>query len=247
MLRTLAALALRGHASRRPHPDDRGRPVILLLHGRGLLDRDTTAMRRLWLESLTQGARGIGRDVPLDARDVRLVWYADVLDPRSSAGCDYASTDPRARASVRSPTPTSAPSCRSWAVCSVRSQVSSLTARLESQLRGLAADASFLDRYAQALRVRAAACRRHRAGSRRRAAGHSGGAQPGIDRRLRLPLVSQRQRGRSSSDHARVRRSAPRICDSFFLVEIRPIRCRCRKASLAGQIFETTGTRLRPR
>ena len=30
-------------------------------------------------------------------RDVRLVWYADVLSPASSETCDYTASDPRAR------------------------------------------------------------------------------------------------------------------------------------------------------
>lgn len=124
-------------------PDDRGRPVILLLHGRGLLDRDTAAIRRLWLESLTQGALRIGRDVPLDVRDVRLVWYADVLDPRSSAGCDYASTDPRARRAAEAD-----PDVRTVVsiVGGLFGAITSLVAdsEAESQVRGLAADASFL-------------------------------------------------------------------------------------------------------
>jgi pimeloyl-ACP methyl ester carboxylesterase len=140
--RTLTALAVAATLAA-PTPDDRGRPVILLLHGRGLLDRDTTAMRRLWLESLTEGARRIGRDVPLDARDVRLVWYADVLDPRSSAGCDYASSDPRARrASEADPDVRTVVSV----VGGLFGAITSLVADSEagSQLRGLAADASFL-------------------------------------------------------------------------------------------------------
>jgi hypothetical protein len=43
------------------------RPLILLVHGRGMFGRDTGPL-------FTDG-------------DVRLVWYADVLDPMSSASC----------------------------------------------------------------------------------------------------------------------------------------------------------------
>lgn len=73
-----------------------GRPVILLVHGRGMLDRDTTLARRLWLNSLRDGAASITKSPLLDDGDVRLVWYADVLDPASDAACDYSSADPRA-------------------------------------------------------------------------------------------------------------------------------------------------------
>jgi pimeloyl-ACP methyl ester carboxylesterase len=142
MYRILAALTFAATFAA-PTPGDRGRPVILLLHGRGLLDRDTTAMRRLWLESLSQGARQIGRDVPFDARDVRLVWYADVLDPRSSAGCDYASTDPRAlRASQADPDVRTVVSIVGGLFGAITGLVADSDA--ESQLRSLAADASFL-------------------------------------------------------------------------------------------------------
>lgn len=142
MYRILPALALAATLAA-PTPDDRGRPVILLLHGRGLLDRDTAAMRRLWFESLTAGARRIGRDVPLDARDVRLVWYADVLDPRSTSGCDYASADPRARqAAEADPDVRTAVSIIGGLFGAITSLVADSEA--ESQLRGLAADASFL-------------------------------------------------------------------------------------------------------
>src|SRR5690242_14020475 len=78
-------------------PDDRGRPVILLVHGRGLVDRDSAATRKLWLDGLMSGFATITRDPAVTERDVRVVWYADVLDPRSNAGCDYDRNDLRAR------------------------------------------------------------------------------------------------------------------------------------------------------
>src|SRR5207237_835946 len=80
-----------------PAEDDRGRPVILLVHGRGMLDRDTTELRKLWVDGLTSGTKALLPDRLVADRDVRLVWYADVLDPRSSEGCDYLAADPRAR------------------------------------------------------------------------------------------------------------------------------------------------------
>jgi pimeloyl-ACP methyl ester carboxylesterase len=76
---------------------DRGRPLVLLVHGRGMLDRDTAATRKLWVNGLASGLRTLTPSSPIGDRDVRVVWYADVLDPRSTLGCDYTSTDPRAR------------------------------------------------------------------------------------------------------------------------------------------------------
>jgi pimeloyl-ACP methyl ester carboxylesterase len=39
----------------------------------------------------------VTRGPTIDDSDVRVVWYADVLDPRSSDACDYDADDPRAR------------------------------------------------------------------------------------------------------------------------------------------------------
>jgi hypothetical protein len=75
----------------------RGRPIILLVHGRGMLDRDSALTRKLWLDGLRSGSATITHAPLFDEGDVRVVWYADVLDPASDAGCDYASADPRAR------------------------------------------------------------------------------------------------------------------------------------------------------
>jgi pimeloyl-ACP methyl ester carboxylesterase len=77
--------------------ENRGRPIVLLVHGRGMLDRDTAATRKMWYDGLVSGGKTLTSDALLEPRDLRVVWYADVLDPRSSGGCDYASTDPRAR------------------------------------------------------------------------------------------------------------------------------------------------------
>ncbi len=80
-----------------PGQNDRGRPVILMLHGRGMLDRDSAELRKLWLNGLVSGGKTLTQQTIIADRDVRLVWYADVLDPRSSEACDYAASDPRAR------------------------------------------------------------------------------------------------------------------------------------------------------
>ena len=45
---------------------------------------------------LTSGAKLITQQPVVADRDVRLVWYADVLDPRSAEACDYAANDLRA-------------------------------------------------------------------------------------------------------------------------------------------------------
>ena len=93
--RTLAVIAL--VSSLLAGQEDRGRPVVLLVHGRGMADRDTAATRRMWERALAAGGRSITSDELITDRDVRVVWYADVLDPRSGAACAYASGDPRAR------------------------------------------------------------------------------------------------------------------------------------------------------
>jgi hypothetical protein len=69
-----------------------GRPVILLLHGRGQEHAGSTELE--WRTALDAGVR---QDAPIPYRgdDVRFVWYADVLDPLSNEGCEYNETNPR--------------------------------------------------------------------------------------------------------------------------------------------------------
>jgi len=74
-----------------------GRPVILLVHGRGMQDRDSVAVRKQWMDALRSGMTAVTRAPSLEDGDVRVVWYADVLAPRSGDGCDYAAGAPRAR------------------------------------------------------------------------------------------------------------------------------------------------------
>src|SRR5678815_1428589 len=64
--------------------EDRGRPIVLLVHGRGMSDRDTAATRKMWQQALASGARTLTSESLIGDRDVRVVWYADVLDPRLS-------------------------------------------------------------------------------------------------------------------------------------------------------------------
>jgi endonuclease G len=92
---TLAARSARREAA--------ARPLILLLHGRGQLGRDTADIRRDWERALEVGVGGLTRQPLIDTNDVRLVWYADVLDPASlSSACDE--EERRARARARTPT-----------------------------------------------------------------------------------------------------------------------------------------------
>ena len=142
MLRVLAALAFATTLAL-PTEDDRGRPVVILVHGRAMLDRDTAATRKMWLNALTAGGKSITALPLLSDRDVRVVWYADVLDPRSSAGCDYASSDARARRNA-----TIDPDLKALVatVGSLFDMITSVVADTESisHLRALSADASFL-------------------------------------------------------------------------------------------------------
>jgi len=141
MLRLFAIASLAALTAVAP-PNDRGRPVVLLVHGRGMLDSDTAATRKLWFNALTSGTKTITRDSLIDDRDVRVVWYADVLDPRSSAGCDYPRNDPRARRDA-----TEDPDLKSF-LSMAGNVLGMLTDLLDDtaavQLRGLAGDASFL-------------------------------------------------------------------------------------------------------
>lgn len=124
-------------------PDDRGRPVILLVHGRGMVDRDTAATRKFWLDALRAGVKTVARDSLVADRDVRVVWYADVLDPRSTAACDYDRGDLRAKRDA-----TEDPDLKSLVSLAgnLLGTLTDLVADTEatSELRGLAADASFL-------------------------------------------------------------------------------------------------------
>jgi hypothetical protein len=62
------------------------RPLVLVVHGRGQLGRDSAYVRREAYYALQRGFRAIDADVSLRESDVRLVWYADILDARSLGG-----------------------------------------------------------------------------------------------------------------------------------------------------------------
>ena len=70
----VGAAALGGHAP--------ARPLILVVHGRGYLTRDSAMIRRQALHALREGSFGLAGDSLLADDDVRMVWYADVLDSR---------------------------------------------------------------------------------------------------------------------------------------------------------------------
>ncbi len=58
-----------------------GRPVVLMLPGRGLNGSDTASLRRDWNSALEQGIASVAGERLLDEDDLRLVWYADALEP----------------------------------------------------------------------------------------------------------------------------------------------------------------------
>lgn len=62
------------------------RPLVVLVHGRGHLDDDSTALRREWKRHLDTALARAGAE-PLRDADVRLAWYADVMDPSRDAQC----------------------------------------------------------------------------------------------------------------------------------------------------------------
>jgi pimeloyl-ACP methyl ester carboxylesterase len=143
LLRLLSAVALAATLAAPSAEDDRGRPVILMIHGRGLLDRDTAELRKLWLNGLTSGGKLITQQPVVADRDVRLVWYADVLAPASSETCDYSASDPRARRDAATD-----PNLKSFVslVGNIFGLLTTVVSDTESasQIRTLAADASFL-------------------------------------------------------------------------------------------------------
>jgi pimeloyl-ACP methyl ester carboxylesterase len=144
MLRLLAAAALAiTAAAPRQHEEDRGRPVILMLHGRGMNGRDTAGLRKYWRDGLFAGARSLTKTPLIADRDVRLVWYADVLDPLSGEACDYAADDVRARHdAVADPNLKNLVSLVGNLLGTLTNFVSDTEAA--TQLRALSGDASFL-------------------------------------------------------------------------------------------------------
>ena len=122
--------------------NDRGRPIVLLVHGRGMLDRDTAATRKMWVDAISSGSGTVNGQPLYSSRDVRVVWYADVLDPRSASGCDYANGDARARRSNPDPELRDVLSTAGSLLGAITAMVDDSGAA--GQLRALSADAAFL-------------------------------------------------------------------------------------------------------
>ena len=89
----LAALTL-GAQTRCFAQRDSLRPVVMLVHGRGQFGYDSAALRREWKRDLDTALATVGLPRLRD-EDVRLAWYADVLDPQSDLECGV--TDDRGR------------------------------------------------------------------------------------------------------------------------------------------------------
>ena len=79
-----AVLALSGAAAQTP-------PVVVFVHGRMSVESDTAMLRREWRQALNASLGDRGYRQVADG-DVRLGWYADVLDPMAE-GCPRASDE----------------------------------------------------------------------------------------------------------------------------------------------------------
>ncbi len=66
---------------------DTGRPVIILVHGRGQIPGDSAAALAEWNRALQRGASKIGSNSVLGENDGWVAWYADALDPLAPAIC----------------------------------------------------------------------------------------------------------------------------------------------------------------
>lgn len=116
---------------------------MLLLHGRGMTDRDTVATSKMWIDAVSSGAATIKGQRLYSDRDVRVVWYADVLDPRSASGCDYKSGDARTRRASSDPELKEVVATAGSILGAISALVADDSGAV-GQLRALAADAAFL-------------------------------------------------------------------------------------------------------
>jgi hypothetical protein len=73
-------------------PPAAARPLVIMVHGRGQLGFDSAATRREWKRDLDSALASVGMP-KLREEDVKLAWYADVLDPESTEACTLARAD----------------------------------------------------------------------------------------------------------------------------------------------------------
>ncbi|MGH7677506.1 MAG: hypothetical protein ACRENU_03495 [Gemmatimonadaceae bacterium] len=88
LLLPFAALAFTSPRLPEPAPT----PVVILVHGRGLLDADSAELHREWKRDLDTALVGVGLPALAD-RDFRLAWYADAFDPVSPGRCSARSSE----------------------------------------------------------------------------------------------------------------------------------------------------------
>lgn len=67
------------------------RPLVVLVHGRGHVGDDTASLRRDWKRHLDTALTRAGA-IALRDEDVKLAWYADVMDPSAEVSCTNGTT-----------------------------------------------------------------------------------------------------------------------------------------------------------
>jgi pimeloyl-ACP methyl ester carboxylesterase len=86
----LAGAASLAGTPRTDAPPQEPRPLVILVHGRGQLGFDSAETRREWKRDLDSALALVGLPQLRD-EDVKLAWYADVLDPESTESCELPS------------------------------------------------------------------------------------------------------------------------------------------------------------
>jgi hypothetical protein len=67
------------------------RPILVIVHGRSHGDADSTALHRQWKRDIDEAlASASASSVDLD---VRLAWYADILEPSGTEACERPAED----------------------------------------------------------------------------------------------------------------------------------------------------------
>lgn len=87
ILAVIAAVAL----ASAPVSQTPERPIVLIVHGRGHLAEDSAALRRDWKRAIDAIVSPLG--VRLADTDVRLAWYADILEPSGTESCPRTDND----------------------------------------------------------------------------------------------------------------------------------------------------------